>query len=206
MLCFIDPRVRKIRNKASKCPGIFSKTLHFYYVATSPGSPLLHLLDGHRKLIGCSAIPARSCPGPVSLSLRKYYKVWLEVPPDETPGLTTIQPHNTNVLQSITYFKLPYPPDTSNPGQKLMLSTRVWLVLPDSITSQSVSLMDASSLLENLGPPSLGAVAEFGRSRHKRWWHLPSENYTCMYMTLNVKRHINFLIRHIIYWKSLNNI
>jgi len=33
-----------------------------------------------------------------------------------------------------------------------------------------------------------------------------SENYTCMYMTLNIKRHINFLIRHIIYQKSLNNI
>jgi len=26
-----------------------------------------------------------------------------------------------------------------------------------------------------------------------------SENYTCMHMTLNFKRHINFLIRHIIY-------
>ena len=31
-----------------------------------------------------------------------------------------------------------------------------------------------------------------------------SENYTCMHMTLNIKRHINFLIRHIIYWKSLS--
>jgi len=28
---------------------------------------------------------------------------------------------------------------------------------------------------------------------------LASENYTCMHMTLNFKRHINFLIRHIIY-------
>jgi len=28
---------------------------------------------------------------------------------------------------------------------------------------------------------------------------LTSENYTCMHMTLNIKRHINFLIRHIIY-------
>ena len=37
----------------------------FYYVASSPGSPLPHLLDGHRKLVGCSASPARSCPGPV---------------------------------------------------------------------------------------------------------------------------------------------
>jgi len=31
-----------------------------------------------------------------------------------------------------------------------------------------------------------------------------SENYTCMHMTLNIKRHINFFIRHIIYWKSLS--
>ena len=29
-----------------------------------------------------------------------------------------------------------------------------------------------------------------------RW---TSENYTCMYMMLMIKRHINFLIRHIIY-------
>jgi len=27
LLCFVDPRVRKIRNKASSCPGIFSRTL-----------------------------------------------------------------------------------------------------------------------------------------------------------------------------------
>ena len=64
LLCFVDPRVRKIRNEASSCPGIFSRTLRFHYVASSPGSPLQHLLDGHRKLVGRSAIPARSCPRP----------------------------------------------------------------------------------------------------------------------------------------------
>ena len=58
LLCFIDPRVRKIRTEAFSCPGIFSRTLRFYYVASSPGSPLSHLLDGHRKLVGSSAIPA----------------------------------------------------------------------------------------------------------------------------------------------------
>jgi len=36
LLCLIDPRVRKIRNEASSCPGIFSRTLRFYYVASSP--------------------------------------------------------------------------------------------------------------------------------------------------------------------------
>ena len=61
LLCFIDPRVRKIRNEASSCPGIFSRTLRLYYVASSPGSPLPHLLDGHRKLVGRSAIPAVLC-------------------------------------------------------------------------------------------------------------------------------------------------
>jgi len=60
LLCFIDPRVKKIRNEASNCPGIFSRTLRFYYVASSPGSPLPHLLDGHRKLVGRSAIPAKA--------------------------------------------------------------------------------------------------------------------------------------------------
>jgi len=116
LLCFIDPRVRKISNEASSCPGIFSRTLRFYYVASSPGSPLTHLLDGHRKLVGRSAIPARSCPGPVRYHWGSI--VELEVPPDETPGLMTLQPHNTDMLQSITYAKSPYPPDRSNSGQK----------------------------------------------------------------------------------------
>ena len=94
LLCFIDPRVRKIRNEASSCPEIFSRTLRFYYVASSPGSPLPHLLDGHRKFVGSSSIPARSCPGPVRYHWGSI--VELEVPPDETPGLMTLQPHNTN--------------------------------------------------------------------------------------------------------------
>jgi len=68
LLCFINTRVRKIRNEACSSPGIFSRTLHFYYVASSPGSPLPHLLDGHRKFVGSSAIPSRSCPGPVLVS------------------------------------------------------------------------------------------------------------------------------------------
>jgi len=55
LFCFIDARVRKIRNEASRCSGIFSRTLRFYYVASSPGSPLPHLLDGHRNLAGRSA-------------------------------------------------------------------------------------------------------------------------------------------------------
>jgi len=42
LLCFIDPRVRKIRNDSS-CPGIFSRTLRFYYVASSPGQWVLRL-------------------------------------------------------------------------------------------------------------------------------------------------------------------
>ena len=73
--------MRKIRNVASSYPGIFSRTLRFYYVASSPGSPLPHLLDGHRKLVGCSAIPAKSCPGPVRYPWGSI--VELEVPPNE---------------------------------------------------------------------------------------------------------------------------
>jgi len=46
LLCFIDPRVRKIRNEAWSCPGIFSRTLRVYYVASSPGSPCdVHCLE-----------------------------------------------------------------------------------------------------------------------------------------------------------------
>jgi len=50
LLCLIDPRVRKINNEVSSCPGIFSRTLRFYFFASLSGSPLPHLLDGHRKL------------------------------------------------------------------------------------------------------------------------------------------------------------
>ena len=142
LLCFINPRVRpgKIRNEASSCFGIFSRTLRFYYVASSPGSPLPHLLDGHRKLVGRSVIPTRSCPGPVLYHWGSI--VELEVPPDETPGLMKLHPHNTNVLKSITpaYAKSPYQPDDPNWHKKtnvlLMFLTRVWRVLPDSKTSQ----------------------------------------------------------------------
>jgi len=41
LLCFIDPRVRKIKNEAFRCPGIFSRTLRFYSFASSPCSPWL---------------------------------------------------------------------------------------------------------------------------------------------------------------------
>jgi len=51
--------VRKIGKEASSHPGIFSRTLRFYNVASSPGSPRPHLLEGHRKLVGSSAIPGR---------------------------------------------------------------------------------------------------------------------------------------------------
>ena len=50
--------------------------------------------------------------------------------------------------------------------KKLMLSTRVWLVLLDNMTSQWKSLIDASSLLQSVGAP-----AEFGRTRQRRRWN-----------------------------------
>jgi len=70
------------------------------------------LLDGHRKLIGSSAIPAGSVWYP------RGSIVELEVPPDETQGLMTLHSHNTTVLQSITYAKSPYSPNISSTGQK----------------------------------------------------------------------------------------
>jgi len=116
LLCSIDPRVRKIRNEASSCSGIFFCILCVYFVASSPSSPLPHLLDRHRKLVRRSAIPACSCPGPVWCPWGSIGE--LEVPPNETPELMTFHPHNTNVLHSITYAKSPYAPDRSNLGQK----------------------------------------------------------------------------------------
>jgi len=65
-----------------------------------------------------------------------------------------------------------------------MLSTRVWLVLPDSITLQWGSLIDESSPLQSVGAPAIDRVwalppcstlgcslslSEFGRSRHRVW-------------------------------------
>jgi len=100
LLCCIDPRVGKNKNKASSYPVIFSRTLRFYYnVASSPGSPLPHLLDGQRDIVGSSAIPASSCPGPVRYSCRSIIE--LKVPPDKTPGLMTPQPHNIVIVLSL---------------------------------------------------------------------------------------------------------
>jgi len=53
------------------------------YLASCPGSPLPHLLDRHKNLVGCSEIPVRSCPGPgrytwgriVELEVGKYLQV-----------------------------------------------------------------------------------------------------------------------------------
>jgi len=69
------------------------------YVASCPGSPLPHLLDGHKKLVGCSAIPVRSCPGPgrytwgriVELEVGKYLRVG-------TPAITE-KPHCAAVVE-----------------------------------------------------------------------------------------------------------
>jgi len=43
LLCLIDPRVWKIRNEASCCPGLFSRTSRFGRVAGfSPGAAARH--------------------------------------------------------------------------------------------------------------------------------------------------------------------
>jgi len=166
LLCFIDPRARKIRNETSSCPGIFSRTLRFYYIAISPGSPLPHLLDGHRKLVGCSAIPARSCPEPVRYHWGSI--VELEVPPDETPGLMTLQPHNTNVLQSITYAKSPYPgpPDRSNSGQKT-----------NAFDKSMASPSRQHNFTVRVSRRYIITAAECGRSRHRPSLGAPAVQY-----------------------------
>jgi len=89
--------MRKIRNEASSCLEVFFSTLRFYNVARSPGSPHPHLLDGHRKLVGCSAVPARSCPGPVRYPWVSI--MGLEAPPNKTPGLMRLHPQSANVFQ-----------------------------------------------------------------------------------------------------------
>ena len=103
------------RGLQPSCPGIFSRTLRLYHVDGSPVSPLPHLLDGHRGLVGSKAIPASSCPGPVRYPWGSIIE--LEMPPDETLGVMTSHFHNTNVLQSIRYAKSSYLADMSNMGQ-----------------------------------------------------------------------------------------
>jgi len=57
LLCFIDPRVRKIRNEASSCPVIFSRTLRFYNVASSPSSPSSRLYYSFDKGPTYNSVP-----------------------------------------------------------------------------------------------------------------------------------------------------
>jgi len=160
LLCSIDPRVRRIRNETSGCPGIFSRPLRFYYVNSSPGSPL----HGYRKLVGSSAIPARSCPGRVWCHWGSIGE--LEVPPDETPGLMTLQPHNTIVLQSITYAKSPYPPDRSNSGQK-----------SNAFDTSMASPSRQHNFTVRVSHRYIITTAECGRSRHRPSLGAPAVQY-----------------------------
>ena len=95
---------------SSPVPSAFAMSL------APPVHPSPIFLTYTRKLVGRSAILARSCPGPVPYHWGSIIE--LEVPPNETPGWMTLHPHNTNVLQSITYAKSPYPPNKSNSGPK----------------------------------------------------------------------------------------
>jgi len=90
----------------SSFPGIFSRSLRFFYVASSPCSSLPHLLDRHRKLVGSSAIPARSCPGPVRYHWRSI--VELEVPPRNTRIDDTPPPQHQRITKHhVCYFTIP---------------------------------------------------------------------------------------------------
>jgi len=110
------------------------------------------------KLVGSSVIPARSCSGPVRYPWGSI--VELEVPPDETSGLMTLHPHNTNVLPSITYAKSPYPPNRSNPGPKT-----------NSFHTSMASPSRQYNFTVRISHRYIVTVAESGRSR--RVWALP---------------------------------
>lgn len=77
LLCFDDPRIRKIRNEVSSPPEVFHGTLCVYYVASSPGVLNLQMyLDSCR--IECS--PTSSSPRPATIchewvSLGKYLTI-----------------------------------------------------------------------------------------------------------------------------------
>ena len=62
--------MRKIRNEASSCLGIFFRTLHFYYVVGSPRGVLLCFIDPRVRKIRNEA---SSCPGIFSRTLHFYY-------------------------------------------------------------------------------------------------------------------------------------
>jgi len=135
-------------------------------VASSPGSPLPHFLGGHRKLVGCSAIPACSCPGPVRCLWGSI--VELEVPPNEMLELMTFHPHNTNVLQGITCAKSPYPTTRCNPGQKTNVFDTILeciFYIPHSTSMASPSRQHNFAV--RVSHKCIVTVVEFGRSRQR---------------------------------------
>ena len=86
-ICFIDPRVRKIKNEASNCPGIFSRTPRFYDVdSCSPGSPLPRHFSEifHSRISSSCSWPIRSCRKCVNYSSMSravwIFHFWLESP------------------------------------------------------------------------------------------------------------------------------
>jgi len=113
LLCFIDPRVRKIRNEAPVALESFTVLFSFSLSLAPPVHPSPIFLTDTENLYD-PVYSSKVMPRTISVFLEKYR----EVPPDETSGLMTLHPHSTNVLHSITCAKSPYLPDRSNLGQK----------------------------------------------------------------------------------------
>jgi len=154
-----------------------SPELFVFDVASSPGSRLPHLLDGHRKLVGSSVNLVRSCPGPVRYHWGSI--VELEVPPDErqdwrhsTPTTPTYYKsshmlnHHTHPKDPIRDQK-PYAFDTSmaSPSRQHNFAVRVshrYIV--------TVAEFGRYRRVWAL-PQSLGDPAEFRRSHQRRTWN-----------------------------------
>ena len=106
---FNDLRVRNIRNGASSYTGIlFQNSLPrgFYCIASSPGYPLPHLLDGCRDIVGVSAIPA-FMPRVILVFLGRYRRIGRasrrNARIDDTPPTTSTYYEASRLLNHYTH-------------------------------------------------------------------------------------------------------
>jgi len=77
LLCFIDPRVGKIRNEASSCPGIFTRTLCCQLPRFPPSPVIIFRFTGGHRLWGLNIISWCKREFRVFSSLCPRHRLWL---------------------------------------------------------------------------------------------------------------------------------
>jgi len=122
LLCFIDPRVTKIRNEASSCPGVFYRTLHFAPLVLPSR---IFMMNTHPGRIECN--PTRSCPRPVGYHWENIHQrvssTFRRNTRNDHRDSTTTTPTYYHALRRLNHHTHPTLNLSQNTGQKDSVTT-----------------------------------------------------------------------------------